>query len=130
MKKFLQTVLVAVLMILSYSALCSVNPKSIIKKGTRLIYDVNYSGSKYEFTITVKDQSDAYSFDWSMSAAINKKGSVNVSKEAIQNATGLFNYFSSGTVNLADQCCVILSNKMYDAFRNNIPMEIYTDKKN
>jgi hypothetical protein len=130
MQKILQTALFAVLVVLSSGASASVNPKAIIKKGTRLIYDVNYFGSNYEFTITIKDQSDTYSFDWSMSAPISRKGSIRVSKEAIQNANGLFNYFNSNNVEIVDQCCVILSKKMYESFKNNKPIEIYTDKKN
>ncbi|MDB5228009.1 MAG: hypothetical protein JWN78_2202 [Bacteroidota bacterium] len=131
MRKILQKAVFAVLVVFVFSASASVNPSQIIRKGTKLVYDVNYSGFRYEFTIVIKDQTDAYSFDWTLGSPINKKGSINVSKAAIQNANGLFNYFANGDINnLADQCCVVLSKKMFDAFKSNNTIEIFTDKKN
>ena len=130
MLKILQTSLFALLVVLSYTTQASVLPNEIIKVGTQLVYDVNYLGTNYEFTITVKQNTDEYSFDWYMSAPINKKGTLNLSKDTIENATGIFNYFTNGNISLADQCCIVLSRKMYDAFKNNGSMEIYTDKKN
>ena len=129
MQKNLHNVFIAVLLVLYSTSSASVNPNQIIKKGTKLIYDVNYLGSQYEFTIVIKDQSETYRFDWSMSAPLNKKGTLNISKEAIQNATELFNYFSNGDVNPANQCCVILSKKMFNTFQKNSSLEICTDKK-
>lgn len=130
MSKILQASLFAVLVFISYTVFSSVTPKDIIKKGTKLIYDVNYLGTNYEFTITLKETTDNYSFDWYMSAPANKSGTLNFTQDAIENATGIFNYFTNGTINLTDQCCIVLSKKMFDAFKGNGSMQIITDKKN
>lgn len=129
MKKILQTTLFGVLVVLSSSASASVSPKSIIKNGTRLIYDVNYYGANYEFTITVREHSGMLEFEWEKTAPDNNKGFVQLSNNARNNATGLFNFTASGTVNLDTRCCVVLSRKMFDAFKNDIPLAIYNDKK-
>jgi hypothetical protein len=83
MSKILQASLFAVLVFISYTVFSSVTPKDIIKKGTKLIYDVNYLGTNYEFTITVKETTDNYSFDWYMSAPANKSGTLNFTQDAI-----------------------------------------------
>lgn len=80
--------------------------------------------------MTVKDNSKEYVFDWRMNGPTQTIGSMNLTKDAIENATGIFNYFTANGVNPADQCCIILSRKMYDTFKANGSMEIYTDKKN
>lgn len=130
MFKILQASLFAVLVVLSYSAQSSVIPKDFIKKGTKLVYEVNYSGINYELTITVKDYTGEYVFDWSMSAPKNKKGTLNLNKNAIENATGIFNYFTEVNSDLSDECSVVISQKMYQTFKANSSMEIFTDKKN
>lgn len=127
MIKYLQTLL---LVALSVNTLLAISPNEIIKKGTRLVYDVNYGGSNYEFTVTVKDNTKEYVFDWRMNGPTKSIGSLNLNKDAIDNATGIFNYFTASGVNPTDQCCVVLSKKMYESFKNNGSMEIYTDKKN
>ena len=129
MRKFLHVLLFGVTVVLFSAAFASSNPKEIIKIGTKLVYDVNYYGSNYEITVTVKDNTDDYHFDWYMSAPATQKGTLNLSKDAIENATGIFSYFTNGEINLADQCCIVLSRKMYDAFKGNGSMEINTDKK-
>lgn len=130
MRKFLHVLLLGAA-IVSFSAThAASNPKDIIKKGTKLVYDVQYFGNNYEIIVVVKDNNDDYNFDWYMSAPANGKGTLNLSKDAIDNATGIFSYFTNGEINLADQCCIMLSRKMYDTFKNNGSMEIYTDKKN
>ncbi len=131
MGKYLHILLLSgVTVVLSSITYASSKPVDIIKKGTKLVYDVNYYGNNYEITVVVKDNVNNYNFEWYMSAPENKKGTLNLSKEAIENATGIFSYFTNGEINLEDQCCIVLSRKMYDAFKGNGSMEIYTDKKN
>ena len=117
-------------MIFYASSQATLNPNAIIKKGTKLIYDVNYLGTNYEVTVTVKDDTKDYIFDWHMSEPANKSGTLNFKKEDIENATGIFNYFTNDNINLDNQCCIILSRKMYDNFNDNGSMKIITDKKN
>ncbi len=130
MRKILQTSLFACLLILSNTGFSAVSPKDVIKKGTKLVYDVNYLGTNYEFTITVKDIENGYNFDWHMSPPDNKNGSMGCSKNAIENTTCIYNYFSNENANITDQCCIVLSNKMFEAFKNNGSLVINTDKKN
>lgn len=130
MRKFIHVLLFGAA-IVAFSAAHSYSiPKEIIKKGTKLVYDVNYEGNYYEITVVVKDNSEDYHFDWYMSAPAIGKGSLNLSKNAIENATGILSNFTNGELNLADQCCIVMSKKMYEAFNDKGSMEIYTDKKN
>jgi hypothetical protein len=129
MFKILQTSLFAVLVVTSYTALSFMTPKDILKKGTKLVYDVNYNGTQYEFIVTIKDQQETYTFDWSMGVPVNKSGTVSITQDALENADGLFNYFSSGSIHLADQSCFMLSRKMYNAFSDKGSMIVYTNKK-
>jgi hypothetical protein len=130
MQKILHAALLAVLVAVSSDASASVKPHEIIKKGTRLIYDVNYMGTKYEFTVTIKNEGASYTFDWSLSSPINKKGTVTYTKAAMDNATGIFNFFTSSAENIAGQCAVILSKKLFNTFKENNSVELCTDKKN
>ncbi len=130
MLKILQTLLFVSLVFSCFLATSSVIPKEIIKKGTKLVYDVNYLGTNFEFTVTVKDNSNNYSFDWHMSAPANRSGTLNFTKDEIDNATEIFNYFTNENIIITNQCFIVLSRKMYDAFKGNGSMEIYTDKKN
>lgn len=130
MFKNLRVILFGVLAVFCSDVNAAIKPTEIIRKGTKLVYDVNYYGSNYEITVIVKDNTDDYNFDWYMSAPANGKGSLNLSKDAIENATGISSYFTNGEITLEDQCCIILSKKMYDAFKSKGTMEINTDKKN
>ena len=130
MNNILQNFLFGICIMLSSATFAASSPKEIIKKGTRIVYDVNYQGTNYEFTITVTDDSKNYSFDWQMSAPSNQKGTLKINQEDLESATGIFNYFTNGNINVENQCCIVLSRKMYDAFKSNGSMEIITDKKN
>lgn len=129
MFKILQTSLFAVLVVLSYTATAIVLPKDVLKKGTKFVYDVNLNGTQYEFTVTLKDQSEDYTFEWSMGIPINKTGMISVTKEATKNASGLFNLFDEKDVKLTDQSCFMISQKMFETFSKRGSMEIVMDKK-
>lgn len=130
MKNKLQILLFCLFAIMFATSKATSNPNDIIKIGTKLIYDVNYLGTNYEMVVTVKDDTKDYIFDWQMSEPANKSGTLNFGKENIENATGIFNYFTNENNNLDNQCCIILSHKMYNNFNDNVSMEIITDKKN
>ncbi|MBK9327897.1 MAG: hypothetical protein IPM95_01005 [Sphingobacteriales bacterium] len=129
MVKILQTTLIAVLVVLSSTTSAYISPKQILRKGTKLVYDVNYSGTQYECTVTMNEESDSYNFDWKISSPENKSGSINVSKIALENANSLFSNFSGGKIQLKDECCFLLSRKMFNALKGNGSIEIFTDKK-
>lgn len=84
-----------------------------IKVGSVLTYSVNADGKKYDFIITIKKLSNSItegaSFDWKMTAPINKSGTINISAGAMDSSFAWYNYFSSGTINLENQTSVMLS---------------------
>lgn len=129
MVKILQTALIAVLVVLSSTTSAYISPKQILRKGTKLVYDVNYSGTQYECTVTMNEESDAYNFDWKISSPENTSGSINIAKTALENANSLFSNFTGGTIQLKDECCFLISKKMFNALKGNGSIEIYTDKK-
>ena len=128
MVKILQTALIAVLVVLSSTTSAYISPKQVLKKGTKLIYDVNYSGTQYEFLVTMNEESNAYKFDWKLNSPENLAGSINLSKAALENANSIFNKFSGGNIQLTDECCFILSKNIFNALKGNGSIEIYTDK--
>jgi len=78
------------------------------KAGDQLVYEVNANGNVYDFIVTLQPESDQYrySFDWEMTAPVNKKGHVNVSKEAASDSKRYKNYFGGGDLTLTDACTV------------------------
>lgn len=89
-----------------------------ITVGTQLIYEVNTATAKYQFIVTVKKLDDGITFDWKMTAPINKKGTVVMAEEAVENAAGLFNYFATDTAKLTDQTSVWISRTMWREMHN------------
>lgn len=105
------------------------NPKDVIRLGSKLIYDVNFEGASYEVTVIVKNNNENYTFEWFMSKPANGKGTIQLSKAAIENASGILSHFTNGDISLDDQCCIFLSKKMFEELKNDGSMEIVTDKK-
>lgn len=89
-----------------------------ITVGTQLVYEVTTASAKYQFIVTVKKLDDGITFDWKMTAPINKKGTVVMAEEAVENATGLFNYFATDTARLNDQTSVWISRTMWREMHN------------
>jgi len=86
-----------------------------IKKGDKLVYQVNAGGSQYEFIITINgyNSKKAMDFNYEMTNANNTRGHVTISPEAQGNATKYVNYFRGGELNLTDACTVWLSGKNF-----------------
>jgi hypothetical protein len=84
-----------------------------IKVGTQLVYEVHSDSIKYQFIITIKKLDDGITFDWQMTAPINKKGTVEMTDEAVESATGLFNFFSAGQTKLTTQTSVWISRQTW-----------------
>ena len=89
------------------------NGKISLKVGSKLVYDVNNNNTKYQFIITIKKLENGITFDWQMTTPINKKGTVEMSKEATENATALFNYFAGGLTKLTDKTSVWISQDVW-----------------
>jgi hypothetical protein len=83
--------------------------------GDKLVYEVNAGGKVYDFIITLLPQTDKfrYVFDWEMTAPANRKGHVNITKDAANDSKKYNNYFSGGDLTLTDACTVWLSGENF-----------------
>jgi hypothetical protein len=84
--------------------------------GDKLVYEVNAGGQVYDFIITIlRPASDAYrySFDWEMTAPVNKSGHVNISKNAAFDSKKYMNYFNGGNLTLTDACTVWMTGENF-----------------
>lgn len=90
------------------------NDAVTIKVGTQLVYDVVTPNASYQFIITIKKLTDGVTFDWQMTAPMNKKGTIEMTKEATETATELYNYFTGGTVQLTDKTSVWVSQEVWN----------------
>ncbi len=78
------------------------------REGDQLVYEVNAGGNIYDFIVTLKPGKDeeSLSFDWVMTAPVNRQGHVDVSAAAKDSSHKYINYFSGGNLNLTDACTV------------------------
>lgn len=95
------------------------NKKTIvIKKGTKLTYNVNSNDNEYDFVVTFTEYTpNKIAFDWTMGET--SKGKVTLDKNSINSAMTMHNYFSDGTNdNLSDKITVFFSKAMFDKVHN------------
>jgi hypothetical protein len=90
------------LLLLSVFCFAQVNPQSLIKPGTKLIYAVETNEQKYDFIITVKALTPALVFDWEMTDRANNNGTITHTAAAMIAGNTLYNYFSPGAKILDD----------------------------
>ena len=95
--------------------------------GHTFVYEVDYYGEKYDFMVTVNEIGDGIKFDYEMTNAAKTKGSVSMSKDALENATVQNNIFSGGELDLTDQTTVWLSKKVFMDLVENGKSTISTD---
>ncbi|MCF8234055.1 MAG: hypothetical protein K9G67_01415 [Bacteroidales bacterium] len=86
--------------------------------GQILVYEVDFNGNVYDFIVHIKEVEDGISFDYEMTNEAGTKGSVNMSKEAVDNAIAQNNYFGGGEMNLDDQTTVWVSKKVFSDLVN------------
>ena len=85
-----------------------------LKKGDKLVYQVNAGGSEYEFIVTLNEPGEnALDFNYEMTNSSKTSGHVTISGNAKTDATKYVNYFRGGDLNLTDACTVWLSNKNF-----------------
>ncbi|HYG14506.1 MAG TPA: hypothetical protein VEC12_02060 [Bacteroidia bacterium] len=84
-----------------------------IKPGTKLVYDVNANGNKYQFVVTVKNLGNGITFDWTMTTPDNLSGTVEMTPGALDTAHALYNFFTGGMTKLADQTSVWVSTSVW-----------------
>lgn len=107
---------IVTLIFCSFLVLCAkaqVALEQVLQPGSQLIYEVDANGSKYNFIVTIKDL-EGLSFDWEMTAPVNKKGTINHTKTALAGATLMYNMFQAGTKTLDNKTLSVwLSQKVY-----------------
>lgn len=115
---------------ISISSCFAISPKELVKKGTKLIYDVRRDGGSYTLEVEVKNNAKDLFLDWQINGPTKLNGSLNLNYKLIDSADGIANYFSDNTSDNNNLCNVVLSKKMFNALNKNEAIEIYTDKKN
>lgn len=90
-----------------------------LTKGTKLIYNVEQGTNKYQFIMKITELGKGVSFDWEMTAPVNKTGSVTMTPDAMKSATALFNYFNGGTTTLAKETSAFVSRNAYTKIEKN-----------
>lgn len=90
-----------------------------LTKGTKLIYNVEQGTNEYQFIMNITELGKGVSFDWEMTAPVNKTGSVTITPDAMKSATALFNYFSGGTTTLAKETSAFVSRDAYTNIEKN-----------
>lgn len=90
-----------------------------LTKGTKLIYNVEQGTNEYQFIMKITELGKGVSFDWEMTAPVNKTGSVTMTPDAMKSATALFNYFSGGATTLAKETSAFVSRDVYTKIEKN-----------
>ncbi len=83
-------------------------------ENTTYVYEVDYYGIKYDFIVTVKSLSDGITFDYEMTNAAKTKGTIIMTKEALENAVNQYNHFQGGEKKLTDATTVWVSKKVFN----------------
>lgn len=84
-----------------------------LKPGAKLIYAVEYNASEYQMTVSIKEVSPAFKFSFSINDPHSTKGSVNISRDALDSCTKLMSTFAAGKTELMDQTTLLLSKKLF-----------------
>lgn len=93
---------------------CQADSAVNIKPATKLIYDVNANGNKYQFIVTVKNLGNGVTFDWTMTTPDNLSGTVEMTPGALDSAHALYNFFTGGMTKLTSQTSVWLSKSVWN----------------
>lgn len=90
-----------------------------LKKGDKLVYQVNAGGNEYEFIVTLNDPGkNALDFTYEMTNSNKTSGHITISNKAKSDATKYVNYFRGGNLSLTDACSVWLSGKNFSDMPN------------
>ncbi|MBK8951095.1 MAG: hypothetical protein IPM85_00815 [Chitinophagaceae bacterium] len=101
-----------------------------LTKGTKLTYEVEQGTKAYQFIMKITELGKTVSFDWEMTAPINKSGSVKMTAEAMKSATALFNYFNDGQTVLAEETSAFISRDAYKSIEDNKSVTLSANGKN
>lgn len=80
-------------------------------KGGIFSYEVDFYGEKYNFIVTVTENTNekGLAFSYQMTNTNNTRGTVNMTDDARKTARAQNNYFSGGSMNLTDMTTVWVS---------------------
>ena len=101
-----------------------------LTKGTKLTYNVEQGTKEYQFIMKITELDKKVSFDWEMTAPVNKSGSVTMAAEAMKNATALFNYFNGGKTTLTQETSAFISRDAYKSIEENKSVTLSAEGKN
>ena len=88
-----------------------------LKEGSRLTYWVDYYGEQYDFIVTVKEiGEEGIKFDYRMTK-LGTKGSVEITKGALNQALGQENTFRGGELVLSSKTTVWISRLVYSSLK-------------
>ena len=119
MRKFL---IVFILACLSYSGYTQESANiPALDIGSKLTYKVDFRGMKYDFIIDLKQLEPKIIYDWRMTIADDKKGTVTMQPEAIATANKQYNYFDKAEINLTDATCVWVSKAVFASLKDGKP---------
>ncbi len=83
-----------------------------VKPGDVLVYDVENSGDKYQFIVTVKKFGETINFGFTMPEK-GTKANVNIQAAAVKTAVAYNNYFNNKDKDLSTESSVWLSKKNF-----------------
>ena len=113
----MKTIITTLFILTCWTSLSFAQPTAYkMQIGDQLIYHVEAGTNEYDFIVKpIKLSSSGISFDYEMTAPANRKGTINMSKDALESATAMYNNFDGGSVNLTDQVSVFASKAMLNA---------------
>lgn len=101
-----------------------------LTKGTKLTYEVEQGTKAYQFIMKITELGKTVSFDWEMTAPVNKSGSVKMTAEAMKSATALFNYFNGGQTILTEETSAFISRDAYTSIEETSSVTLSANGKN
>lgn len=101
-----------------------------LTKGTKLTYEVEQGTKAYQFIMKITELGKTVSFDWEMTAPVNKSGSVKMTAEAMKSATALFNYFNGGQTILTEETSAFISRDAYKSIEETSSVTLSANGKN
>ncbi|MEI6123711.1 MAG: hypothetical protein WCQ95_08785 [Bacteroidota bacterium] len=98
--------------------------------GTKLTYHIVNITNEYDFLISNLLIDKDVSFKWMMSDPINYSGEIKMTRDALDTASTIVNYFADKSVqHFTDKSSGWLSKKLYRSLKNNTGAKIIIDKK-
>lgn len=112
------------LFVIGLGAFAQKNSNTWLMSGDTLVYNINNYGNQYDFIITNLQIENNIAFDWLMTNQDQLKGSIVMSRYALDTATFLKNYFNDGESVLTDKTTVWASTKVYNAIKKKKPVSV------